>query len=837
MMETLRHKSGNYTADRGGYVSLEGENTLSLDLLLKGRLDIYITPSDTPPGTLSGAADATAAYLEQKSYRLFDVEQNIFIGINDLFGSGKNSFTITAAADCSLYAYAAGNADEAMALINNQKDYGAYFINSLCSLIVDSYRALQKTHSFFSMVSGIYRNLCIYCAALAEEHNLDMVPGEILKTGKSGLDILKNQNITVPAYFSAQFIEDHDHGHDHDGGIFPESSEIYGKIEYYSHLLGIPTDIKKSFFAADRYVTKSHIADASECLGQILQNIRRVLSCLEKIIGLMYGDNDENVYAAFISAVKQMRASNLDFSPAVEAASYVVEKLKSISGHIGLEYRHNTGIDFKYLDHEHASFISILKSNPEKEDAASISVKAEMTPDLPEEITDSAVKILEYAQIPEEKATRFMSNLTAFRNLNDRLASSEPARNIRSAITELYFEIYHAVFKKAYLEKDNSRLIKMFLSYGYMDEKILDNRQTIAIYKLAGMEQPVSPGIYYMPEWLGKIYSMEKTPSINSFGNDYHDTFRELKRQGKLTDKDKPAYDRDSEGRLAFEINNMFRLNHRLCHGQIALYFPILHKDMAPYNPVRSFVNPAIIQEKLNNILKIDYSAFHRDIHYRNPERGIEKEIISVKVMPDIILVPVYGTRAMMWQEIAGRLRNTPGRLMLPVFTDENLDDMLIKLVGNFRWELCRTMMGAAWNNITQPSLTSEYADYIQFYRKNRELSEEAKQKIKALITKHHNKLRDIFTSDYDIWINNESKGNPRLNKVARSIFFKYCPFSKEVREQLEKQTVYTDLIATAKFQKSKQVRELESRYKHYIKSNGDLDPELRKNLEFHRDM
>lgn len=834
-MGSTKHKSGNYTVSRGGYVSLEGENTSSLDLLIKGKLDIYITPSDTPPGTPSGTAAATAAYLEQKSYRLFDVEQNIFIGINDLFGSGKNSFTITAAVDCSLYTYAAGDADGAMALINAQKDYGAYFINSLCSLIIDSYRALQKIHSCFSMVSGIYRNLCIYCAALAEEHNLDVVPGEISKTGKSGLNILKNQNITVPAYFSAQFIEDRDH--DHCNGIFPESSEIYGKIEYYNHLLDIPADLKKSFFAADSYVAKRHIADASECLGQILQNIRRVLSGLEKTIGLMYGDNDENVYTAFVSAVKQMRASNLDFSPAVEAASYVVEKLKSISGYIGLEYRHNTGIDFKYLDHAHASFISILKSTPEEE-AASISVKAEMTPDLPEELTNSAVKILDYSQISEEKATRFMSNLTAFRNLNDRLASSEPARNIRSAITELYFEIYPAVFKKAYLEKDNSRLIKMFLFFGYMDEKLLDNRQTIAIYKLAGMEQPVySPGIYYMPEWLEKIYSMEKTPSINNFGHDYHDTFRELKRQGKLTEKDKLAYDRDNEGRLAFEINNMFRLNHRLCHGQIALYFPILHKDMAPYNPVRSFVNPATIQEKLDNILKMDYSAFHRDIHYRNPERGIEKEIISIKVMPDIILVPVYGTRAMMWQEIAGRLRNTPGRFMLPVFTDENLDDMLIKLVGNFRWELCRTMMGAAWNNITQPSLTSEYADYIQFYRKNRELSEEAKQKIKALITKHHNKLRDIFTSDYDIWINNESKGNPRLNKVARSIFFKYCPFSKEIREQLEKQSVYTDLLAMAKFQKSKQVRELESRYKYYIKSIGDLDPELQKNLEFHRDM
>ncbi|MGI6669903.1 MAG: hypothetical protein ACOX4M_11340 [Acetivibrionales bacterium] len=203
-----------------------------------------------------------------------------------------------------------------------------------------------------------------------------------------------------------------------------------------------------------------------------------------------------------------------------------------------------------------------------------------------------------------------------------------------------------------------------------------------------------------------------------------------------MTEKDKLAYDRDNEGRLAFEINNMFRSNHKLCHGQIALYFPILHKDMAPYDPIRSYVNPSSIQEKLDNLLKIDYSAFHREIHYRNPEKGIEKEIISIKVIPDIILVPIYGTRAMMWQEIAGRLRNSPGRFILPVFTDENLDDMIVKLVGNFRWELCRTMMGTSWNNIAHPSLTSEYADYIQFYRKNRELSRRSKAKNQGIMFK-----------------------------------------------------------------------------------------------------
>ncbi len=164
-----------------------------------------------------------------------------------------------------------------------------------------------------------------------------------------------------------------------------------------------------------------------------------------------------------------------------------------------------------------------------------------------------------------------------------------------------------------------------------MDEKLLDYDQTMAIYKLAGASHETGiANVYFMSEWLDKIYTMEKDPSINNFGNDYFDTFRELKKQGKLTDKDKASYTSDAEGRLSFEINHMMRLNHRLCHAQIALYFPILHKDMFPYNPVRSLVTPAVICEKLQKILDIDYSAFHREIHFRSPSEGIEKEIVMM---------------------------------------------------------------------------------------------------------------------------------------------------------------------------------------------------------------
>lgn len=828
-MRLVVHKTGICTVKKDCFITLEDSETNALSLLLQGKLDVYISsPSKGAPVVFDD--------LPLKCYRLFELDQNIFIGANDLLRSGKSSLTVTAAADCSIYAYVEDSVQSLMDFIYSQKDYSGYILNSVCNIISSSLQTYKKLYLYCLMTESLYKNLCTYYMAISDEYGLDPEKWEISQKGAAELTERRNRGESVPVYFSKQFVESFIS--DEAVDFFPETAQLKEEIDYYVSLFNIPTEPKKAFFAADRLITERHIAGASKCLELLLAQMSSVVSRLESTLELIYQDHDENCYHAFLNSARAMRAAALDYTPALGAAKYILDRLKEISAYIETEYKHNIGIDFEYLDHFHGSFVASLKSTQsESIDGSSNSIEVQDHIALPEELVDSASKILRFADISEDKEICFMMNLTAFRNLKDRLSAEESARAIRGAITDLYFEIYLKVYRKAFQTNDQSRLIRMFLNFGYMDEKLLDYDQTMAIYKLAGASHETGiANVYFMSEWLDKIYTMEKDPSINNFGNDYFDTFRELKKQGKLTDKDKASYTSDAEGRLSFEINHMMRLNHRLCHGQIALYFPILHKDMFPYNPVRSLVTPAVICEKLQKILDIDYSAFHREIHFRSPSEGIEKEIVMMQVIPDFILVPVYGTRAMMWQEITGRHRNSPGRLILPVFTEENLDDMLLKLVGNFRWELCRTMMGSAWNNITQSSLTSEYADYIQFYRKNRDLSEEAKEKVKSLISKHQNKLREIFTSDYELWINNESKGNPRMNKVARSILFKYCPFSKEIRSQLEKQPIYIDSINLFKIHKKKHIRELENRYRHYTQQNGALNPVLQRNLEFYRD-
>ena len=145
--------------------------------------------------------------------------------------------------------------------------------------------------------------------------------------------------------------------------------------------------------------------------------------------------------------------------------------------------------------------------------------------------------------------------------------------------------------------------------------------------------------------------------------------------------------------------------------------------------------------------------------------------------------------------------------------------------------------MSVAWNDISIKSLTSEYMDYLQFYKKNKDISEESKEKLKLQIKKYRNISRHIFASDYITWLNYESNGTIRLNKLTRDIFFKYCPFPKDIREKLLTHPSFAAAANQFKNLRAKQVKDLENRYARYTKKGIVLDEEMIDTLNFYKDL
>ena len=269
----------------------------------------------------------------------------------------------------------------------------------------------------------------------------------------------------------------------------------------------------------------------------------------------------------------------------------------------------------------------------------------------------------------------------------------------------------------------------------------------------------------------------------------------------------------------------------------MSVFVPFLHKDLFVGHVDQSLLTTNKINEMVKKLTEVDYSIFYRETMYTNPEKKIEKEFIMVEVYPDIILMPVFGIGGAMWQEITGKKRTSSGRFLFPIFAEGDIEEIFLKVCGRFRWELCRTIQGTAWNDVTMKSLTSEYCDYIQFYRKNRDLSEEKKEKLKMQIQKGRGNTREVFVIDYVTWVKFECTGSIRLNKVARSVLASWCPFRKEIRERLETQPLFQDAMAAFNRNRQKRLKELDLRYRTLETKKIEIPKELEDNLVYYRDM
>ena len=135
--------------------------------------------------------------------------------------------------------------------------------------------------------------------------------------------------------------------------------------------------------------------------------------------------------------------------------------------------------------------------------------------------------------------------------------------------------------------------------------------------------------------------------------------------------------------------------------------------------------------------------------------------------------------------------------------------------------------MGAQWNNFRYPSLTSEYTDYLQFYKKNNELTPDRREKVKAQLQQCNNKYRDVFTKDYQDWILREAAGALKLNRVAREIMYTYCPLSQSVAKDLLEQTAYKDAARRFMVERGKKEKAFQSSLRRFEKANVEIPEEV----------
>lgn len=590
--------------------------------------------------------------------------------------------------------------------------------------------------------------------------------------------------------------------------------------DFYTRMANLPLKSVASVWGRDIQLGVGEILNGTGWMLKSLNLIEEVREYLLFQKELLVSEKEDNLYQRYYELIMKVSAAGMSAAPLQEIIAKIMAYARDN------QLYNNEWLSKIFEKYENYDFTASVTSGSARWDEDSCEEGGSK---------NYLEQILDYAEYDGEAAESFLADIEELRNLTDVYSTTDDVRKLRRRLTKCYFEIYTSVFKKTLGGAPFSNVIKMFLNFGFMDVELAGENVTKSLNDMVErLFLCKADNVYTMYEWLISIYRGENEPSRNEFDLDYPGYLNELKKTGKIQDTEVKQLLQDKWKRVEFEIENMFMSNSKMTYGKLSSYCPIL----CEYDVINSAENMLVTAEKINEainyIRSIDYSIFYRKVVFSDPERDINMEMIQKEVLPNVILMPNTGSRAMMWQETAGIKKDTSARFMFPILTVANISEMMIDVAGRYRWEICRKIQGVRWNDISEPSLTSEYNDYIQYYRKNHELSAEAKEKIKNVLYKSKNNYREVFVKDYQNWLNYESKGSFRLNKVSRELLFKYCPFSRNIRQELRINPLYKETFNRFDIMNERNIRKVELLYERYQKKGGEITKELQDNRDFY---
>ena len=719
-----------------------------------------------------------------------------FLGIQDVFA--KNHLcTYRALEDTILYTMKIENEAQLYEKITSNPDYCGLAVASMCKQL--------------STLSG--NNEDLYNSAL-NAYNGIVQYGMLFEKYANSIKIDKNTILKTKAIKE------------------PEKLDVGEELEYYNEISTFTLESIRGYFSQGKIIVCKHIREMAKLYHGLTAINQQLNLYLTSALEILAGNTQDAVFYHYTELAKTFHVRGKEIAPLLQAIEHIIESAKEYKDVIEGTSNKSLYMDFNSMEQVYIQILTGAASEvrPTQKDEMSEG-------QVLQQCTGALDIILSYAELDLETMSNFKNNMKAFLNLKNRLSIDDSVRTLRHKITADFYHIYEKVFIKAYEDPNQPLAVQFFLKYGFMEETLLEPEQILKLYQISTYTQEGRFKVYSMYDWLLMIYNMEREPSKNEFDLDYPAYLKEELIARRITREEYNEQIDDRNLRLHFEIVNFFQNTNRIANTKITTFLPVLHKDLFYGAIERFWVGAHKIEAALQRVMDVDYSLFYREVGYTNREKKIDKEYIMMEVLPEFILAPTVGSGGVMWQTHSGYEKDTPARIVLPMFMDGNLQDVMLKLCGKFRWEMCRAVQGAVWNSIKYRSLTSEYSDYLQFYRKNRELSDEKKEKIKLQLQKCNNRSADVFVIDYEAWIKGESQGAVRLNKVVRRILAFYCPFEKSIRNRIMVQPLFTEPFQAFELERQKKVREISNHYKALQNKQIEITKEMMDSLNFYQDL
>ncbi len=684
-----------------------------------------------------GMVDATMGNLH------YPLKKGDVVGIFSLT-SGEHICTYTASSDVSLIPYPFGTPEGLIAMMNKQEDLRKLLVGSLnrniCNILAsynENYKACMDLHKYILDIQSKYHELA----------------GALRMNPKS-----------LP--FVDELME------------FSFDEELpFWMTEFYANIRKI---VHESAPSLSSNLVYGYLDRSGKDISTILSLESQIMAATENFSSYLLNENYLDFYDLYCDLYLRASANGDDTS----AIAPVIDSITDTLRKIGIA-------DKQFIDSRVAAFkekLTARASAKNKQSGDDTQIQAELSHAL--------TSILDYASPEEATAAEFKKCIEQFKAVTDRSSTDKAVDTLRRSLTKLFYDIYGHAIHKAIELREVPTVVKMFLNFGFVDADLCGMDNSIALYRIAeDFHGHKEQGVYTALEWFQAVYDGEKQPGRNEFDQDYSQYLRSLIKEGRITRDKEAQMLQDQSEKLDYELKNMFPTVNKITFGRIFGYCPILLDDNIIRSPQDILVTPVKVIDTLDRICKTDYSAFYHEMIFEDTKVGV-KDTVILDIRPDVILMPNAGSRGVMWQEIEGMNRKTPGRFVISALYVENIEKAFIRMTGEFRWEMCKREQGARWNDVSSHSLTSEYCDYAQFFAKNRDLSYDAKEKLKENLKKCKNSYKELFLYEYTIYMTYEAMGSCRLNKVTRGILFRFCPLGKAHRDIVKNNSIFEECLS-----------------------------------------
>ncbi len=720
-------------------------------------------------------------------------------GVKTVLGSGNflgmcdtkekvHSFTYIALDDVVAYGLPIDDEKKAALLLDEKPQYRGLLVTSANFFMRDIYKAFLRLQKEAKEVRKFVFDLYKKYIALVEESGL--LPEKMMSIQR-----LQTQEM--------------------------EEFNLAEKTAYYMECCSIPVEAQKNFFGGSAPVAKFHFAEQCGVLPSLVEGCTYYGEWLNRLFRILIMD-EKNLFGLIgkmALGVKKSGQKNDELSTMLDSLlEYINNTETTLTDVAGM----NPDLDRARMEDVYFALLS-------DDTDAFVGEEDEL-----EALESSLHQILDYAAVDTEVATEFETAVESFLGLTDKFARTPENTAVRKKITEHFYTIYESTVKKSFRDTKVPLAVKLFLRYGFVSEELLTAAELRSLVAMPQMDNAnMDCKVYTMDMWLKEIYEGRKNPSKDEFDTDFEEMLRKEAAEGKRDKAKLQDAFMNPDDRLHFEIMKFMRYANRIVNGNISLFVPILCSEGIYTKLETAIVKGAALNSAVRKVEKVDYSIFYREQRMSFEAVEINNFAAVERYAPDFIIFPIYGRGGIMWQDIEGKHKNTHARILMPAILERELEQEVLRLMSHFRWEKCRTDMGANWNNYRYPSLTSEYTDYLQFYKKNSDLTPERKEKLKAQLQSCNNKHREVFSKDYQDWVMREAAGAMKLNRVARGIMYTYCPLASEVAEGLLTQNSYAEAAKRHKLEMSKLEKSIMTVVRKFEKMGMDIPKEVEQTMKY----